>query len=193
MDCNLFRKSMLDYETRNLKDNERNNCESHLKSCNVCSREWNEWQRTAELLGSLEEIETGADFMPGLYIKLAREDKKVQVKSQAIPWFMIFPKPVMAIAGLLVIIGILFALFHVSGKNTYIADLSNTRSEYSQISYLTNLGTAGGLILPEKLPAYSSEPESDDSSLYNDFSSPKVEIFAEHEDLAQLVLDYNRR
>ncbi|MCD6310717.1 MAG: zf-HC2 domain-containing protein [Candidatus Eremiobacteraeota bacterium] len=196
MNCKAFRSMMLDYETGDLPEKTRQQWENHLIVCADCNREWNEWLKTARLLEKHEDIEPGADFMPRLYLKLAREEKRPHVRSSVIPWFMAFPKLGMAIAGLVLIFAITFVVWHgFSSKTPEPAGIFNeitlSKSNVPEFKYLAYTEE---ILFPKELPSYSIEESSEDNIFpYEKFGNPRIDSLGSYDDLAQLILEKNRR
>ncbi|MCL5037570.1 MAG: hypothetical protein M1269_10730 [Chloroflexi bacterium] len=200
MNCSVFKTMMPDYETESLPGTTRLKWEEHLKSCAGCRLEWEEWMKTARLLDLHEEIEPEADFMPRLYVKLAMEDRKPRPESGVLPWFLAFPKAGMAIAGLLLVLGITwFAWSGLLQHNTPVPAVTQAAvsapaaiSE-KHVADLKNFAGAGNNLLPEKIPAYNAEETPLEKVFaYDEFGNIGIDLVGE-KDIAQLILDENRR
>ncbi len=102
MKCNKIQKLLSSYIDNELKKEQMNKIEEHLRQCRDCQSILADLKMTVDMVGSLKDSDTPVDLMEGIYQKIAEKNQIKRVRVS--PWVRIpLEGLVVALAGLLVV------------------------------------------------------------------------------------------
>jgi len=129
--CRKTRKHLVAFQHLQLEEEKARQIEEHLARCPLCKKEAERLGRTWDLLGSYSIEREFPDLTPGIFEKMAREDKKYDTSSLLAGLLLRIPAPALALLTLIIAIppGTLL------GKNLYLA-ISTTKSTHLQEGYI---------------------------------------------------------